>query len=200
MPKIVDHDQYRKELLTKCFDLLAQKGYASITMRQIAREIGISTGTLYHYFPSKEALFLQLVAEQTWQDTLNFQVAAGSPATLSERIDILMEFAAKNEDYFCRQILIWIDFYRTKDPDELLNNEILKQANERAREVTGNYLHIQDKALVDLIVSLIHGLLLVRLFEGETVSFAEQGALLAKMIAAYLEQKQQEHYQPKGED
>ena len=59
MPKIVDHEQYRKELLGKCFDLFAQKGYGSITMRQIAQGLGVSTGTLYHYFPSKQALFEQ---------------------------------------------------------------------------------------------------------------------------------------------
>jgi AcrR family transcriptional regulator len=37
MPKSVDHIQYRKELLNKCFNLFAEKGYGSITMRQIAR-------------------------------------------------------------------------------------------------------------------------------------------------------------------
>ncbi|PLZ35065.1 TetR family transcriptional regulator, partial [Fischerella thermalis WC542] len=72
MPKIVDHEQYRKELLMKSFDLFAQKGYAAITMRDIAKELGVSTGTLYHYFSNKKALFLQLVEEQTRQDILNF--------------------------------------------------------------------------------------------------------------------------------
>jgi AcrR family transcriptional regulator len=54
MPKIVDHDQYRKELLSKCFDLFAEKGYGSITMRQIAEGLNVSTGTLYHYFPANK--------------------------------------------------------------------------------------------------------------------------------------------------
>ena len=53
MPKIVDRDRYRKELLNKCFDIFAEKGYSSVTMREIGSEIGVSTGTLYHYFPSK---------------------------------------------------------------------------------------------------------------------------------------------------
>ncbi|MGB6015410.1 MAG: helix-turn-helix domain-containing protein, partial [Nodosilinea sp.] len=48
MPKIVDHDQYRREILDQCFDLFAEKGYAALTMRQIAQELGVSTGTLYH--------------------------------------------------------------------------------------------------------------------------------------------------------
>ncbi|MEM7759849.1 MAG: helix-turn-helix domain-containing protein, partial [Cyanobacteria bacterium P01_A01_bin.40] len=70
MPKIVDHHRYRKELLAKCFDLFAQRGYGSLTMRQVAKEIGVSTGTLYHYFASKEELFRQLIEEITEQDIL----------------------------------------------------------------------------------------------------------------------------------
>jgi AcrR family transcriptional regulator len=60
MPKIVDHDQQRRTLLLHCFDLFRRRGYQSVTMREIAREIGASTGTLYHYFPNKLAILEQL--------------------------------------------------------------------------------------------------------------------------------------------
>lgn len=70
MPKIVNHEQYRKELLSKCFDLFAAKGYAAITMRQISAGLKVSTGTLYHYFPNKQALFEQLVEEISQQDVI----------------------------------------------------------------------------------------------------------------------------------
>ena len=69
MPKIVDRDRYRKELLNKCFDIFAEKGYSSVTMREIGSEIGVSTGTLYHYFPSKESLFEQLIEYLSYEDT-----------------------------------------------------------------------------------------------------------------------------------
>lgn len=52
MPKIVDSKKYRKELLHQCFDLFADRGYANVTTRQIAKKPGISTGAMYHYFPS----------------------------------------------------------------------------------------------------------------------------------------------------
>ena len=57
MPKIVDVEQYRKELLLKSAELFAEKGYANMTTRELAQGLGVSTGTLYHYFPSKAALF-----------------------------------------------------------------------------------------------------------------------------------------------
>jgi AcrR family transcriptional regulator len=32
-------------------------------MKQIAAEIGVSTGTLYHYFPSKKNMLANMIAE-----------------------------------------------------------------------------------------------------------------------------------------
>lgn len=48
------------EAATRVF---TEKGYHGATMRKIAREAGVATGTLYLYFPSKEAAFLALVDE-----------------------------------------------------------------------------------------------------------------------------------------
>ena len=129
MPKIVDHDQYRKELLMKSFDLFAQKGYSSTTMRQLAQGLGVSTGTLYHYFSSKEALFCQLVQEQTQQDIMHFLAEAGNPSMLSERSETVFNFVAKNEDYFLKQSLRWIEFCQQQNWNKALYSEVMKQAD-----------------------------------------------------------------------
>jgi AcrR family transcriptional regulator len=189
MPKIVDHDQYRKELLGKCFDLFAEKGYGSVTMRQIAQGLKVSTGTLYHYFPSKEALFLQMVDEQTQQDILNFQTESSGAQTLPERIDALMDFLAKYEDYFFNQMAVSLDFYQQVGRAEVLNNEILRRSSEQTRQAIGEYLQISDKAIVDFVFTFIGGLIMGRLYEGDAISFDEQRVLLRKMLTTYLGQK-----------
>lgn len=187
MPKIVDRDQYRKELLMKSFDLFAEKGYGSLTMRQLAQGLGVSTGTLYHYFPTKEAIFEQLVEEQTQQDIMNFLGEASNAQTLPERIKALFSFGAKNEDYFRKQTLLWVEFYQQQGRTEVLNNETLKRACDATRAAIADYLLLQDKALIEFVYVLLNGLIVVPLFEGEKVSFSEQGELLAKMLTAYLE-------------
>ena len=62
MPKIVDHAAQRARILEGAFEYFARQGYAALTMRQLARELEISTGTLYHYFPTKEAIFEEMFA------------------------------------------------------------------------------------------------------------------------------------------
>lgn len=187
MPKIVDHDQYRKELLIKSFDLFAQKGYSSITMRQLAQELGVSTGTLYHYFPSKEALFLQLSEELEQQNIMHFLTEAGNLPTLSARIEYLFNFVAKNEEFFGKQTLLWIDFCQQQNWVDVATKEKLKEIDEQTIQAIADYLEISDRKIVDFIFSLIYGLLLRRLFGEETISYPQQGALVSKMLTNYMQ-------------
>lgn len=171
----------------KSFDLFAHKGYSSITMRDLAQGLGVSTGTLYHYFPSKEALFWQLVEEQTQQDILDFLTEVEDAQTLPERIEALINFVAKNEDYFLKQMSVWIDFCQQQERKEIMNYETLRRANAEIKQAITDYLQIQDKAIANFILTFFNGLILERLFEGEIISFEEQGTLLKKMLLAYLE-------------
>jgi AcrR family transcriptional regulator len=56
VPKIVDHEQRRQELLSATWRVIARTGIVSVTTREIAREAGVSTGVLAHYFADKGAL------------------------------------------------------------------------------------------------------------------------------------------------
>lgn len=189
MPKVVDHDQYRKELLSKCFDLFAIKGYGSITMRQIAQGLNVSTGTLYHYFPSKQALFEQLVEEISQQDVS----AALAEIEGSERLEDVMTalggYLVKHEDYFIKCIYIWVNFCQYQDINELRNNSVFKRANRHYQQAVCELLNVQDTALVSFVLSLANGLILEKLWCNETIDFVEQCTLLGRMIAAYLQQE-----------
>lgn len=41
--------------------VFAVQGYAATTIKDVAKEAGVATGTVYLYFPSKEAIFLALL-------------------------------------------------------------------------------------------------------------------------------------------
>ncbi len=56
MPKIVDHDERRAEIIEATWRVIARDGMANTTTRQIAREAGCSFGVLAHYFSGKDAL------------------------------------------------------------------------------------------------------------------------------------------------
>ena len=54
MPKIVDWDERRDEILSATWRVIARNGIAGATIRAIAREANCSAGILAHYFDDKE--------------------------------------------------------------------------------------------------------------------------------------------------
>lgn len=90
-------EERRRELVDAGAALFAQYGYEAITMRQVAKAAGVSKPLLYHYFPSKIALFKAAVAEKA--DELTRLIEP------SESTDTALEQLAVTLDTY----LGWID-------------------------------------------------------------------------------------------
>ena len=56
MPKKVDHESRREELVLAAWRVIAAQGIDEVTIREIARESGYSSGVLAHYFENKDDL------------------------------------------------------------------------------------------------------------------------------------------------
>jgi AcrR family transcriptional regulator len=56
MPKVVDHEARREELVLAAWRVIAARGIDEVTIREIARESGYSSGVLAHYFKNKDDL------------------------------------------------------------------------------------------------------------------------------------------------
>ncbi|MCD8486295.1 MAG: TetR/AcrR family transcriptional regulator [Desertifilum sp.] len=187
MPKIVDRAQYRQELLSKCFNLFAQQGYGSVTMRQIAQEIGVSTGTLYHYFPSKENLFEQLVEYISCQDTDEQNLAEiRQMPTLQARIETMFAFITRQEEYLMHQTLMLVDFCRHQGREEINCHQYFSPVAERYEQAILDCLGIQDEVLARAIATFVEGVIIRRLYLGDRIDITEQAQMLGQMVVAYL--------------
>lgn len=56
VPKIVDHDARRQELVEVTWRVIAQRGFDGVTLRDIAAEAGFANGALKPYFPTRASL------------------------------------------------------------------------------------------------------------------------------------------------
>jgi TetR/AcrR family transcriptional repressor of uid operon len=65
MPKIAEEARAarRDQIIAAAAECFARSGYHATTMADIAEAAGVSKGTPYLYFPSKEALFIALYEE-----------------------------------------------------------------------------------------------------------------------------------------
>jgi AcrR family transcriptional regulator len=112
MPKIVDHDQQRRALLLQCFDLFRRRGYDNVTLREIAREIGASTGTLYHYFPNKLAILEQLYELAVRDDLGSVDGASAKGISAEEKLRRLSAMWQRSESTQAGLLLLALDLFR----------------------------------------------------------------------------------------
>lgn len=72
MPRIVDKEAKKKEIVQSSLGVFAKKGFKDTIMMDIARAAGIGKGTIYEYFPNKKAIFVE--AFELIQKELNSQI------------------------------------------------------------------------------------------------------------------------------
>ena len=50
----------KQKIIDVSIDLFSKKGYDSVSLRQIAEEVGIKKSSIYSHFPSKEAILMEI--------------------------------------------------------------------------------------------------------------------------------------------
>ncbi|PLS16095.1 TetR family transcriptional regulator [Bacillus sp. M6-12] len=110
MPKIVDHDKQREKVAEAVWRIILRDGFEGATVRKIAEEAGISTGSMRHYFSTQSELFafsMKLVSQRVKQ-RIELVRFTGDP-----RLDlqtILLELLPMDADKSA-EMEVWIVFY-----------------------------------------------------------------------------------------
>jgi len=118
MPKIVNHDEYRQNILEKSFHLFTSKGYNNINMKEIAAEIGVSTGTLYHYFPSTEKMLAEMISWIGYENTEEYIKRTSSVESIHDRFDMIVDYWKEKGRLYENILLLAFDMYRNTDMEQ----------------------------------------------------------------------------------
>jgi AcrR family transcriptional regulator len=94
----------RKDILAAAMKVFWKRGYSRTTMPQIAEAAELAPGTLYLYFPSKDALYTELLLEgyQRLLERLAARVARGGDLRhqVMGLIDVFFDFAREYPEYY----------------------------------------------------------------------------------------------------
>ena len=157
MPKIIDHDVRRGEILDASLALFSKLGFSGISMRHLAGELNVSTGALYHYFPNKSALFESMLYRLAQSDVggVIARIEPGMPR--SARLELVVEFVIASASPIREIIDVLIDYRRTVGPkgDELVNRVL-----DVYRGSLTEYLTQGDADAADAVLSIVIGVLM----------------------------------------
>jgi len=79
-------EETRQRILAAAIDQFRQRGFEAATTRDIARQARIASGTVFNYFPSKEAIVLALAADALNGAGEDFANCRRSGASLEEEL------------------------------------------------------------------------------------------------------------------
>lgn len=183
MPKIVDQEAYRRKLATKATRLFGERGYGSLSMRELAKGLGVSAGTLYHYFPSKQKVF-----EAAVRVVFEGQVAAALDASRSGEQQLRLEvrdifgFLVAQEERVLREFIVLVDYWRLHPEDRGELAPVLKEAHDSYAEVVSRLLGVDDHGVGELVLSALFNILEMRWFHGSGFDHEPQMRLLEKLV------------------
>ena len=91
MPKQVDHEQRRIEIVEATWRIVARGGFAAATMREIAAEAGFANGALKHYFDGKDELLVAAYRQTFYRINERAALATGDKSGLAAVRALCME-------------------------------------------------------------------------------------------------------------
>ena len=125
------HDEQaakRERILAAALKLFAHEPYQSVTMDRVAEAAGVAKGTLYLYFPSKDALYLGVLSDGLDTAYRTYQNSADPRLPVAERlrrsIEVMVEFYDQRRDF--------LQFFATVEPRLAeARNRIIEASRER---------------------------------------------------------------------
>ncbi|CCQ92577.1 putative Transcriptional regulator, TetR family [[Clostridium] ultunense Esp] len=132
MPKIVDYESKKQEIIEKARIVFAKRGYHNTNLSHISKKCGIGRTTLYQYFANKDEIFyhtmgstLEEIKSQVNVIVLDEQLTFVEK--LKEIIHKLTE-EQKHNNTFILLLEVWLVLKRE-------NNETLEKLKEYTREL-----------------------------------------------------------------
>jgi AcrR family transcriptional regulator len=117
--------------------LFARHGFAAVSMRQIAAEVGVQAGALYNYTPDKQSLLFGLMARhlEALLETRKAQASSGDPMNqLRDFVRFHIRFHLERPD----EVFIAYMELRNLTPENFTRIEALRGAYEDQLEDTLN--------------------------------------------------------------
>jgi AcrR family transcriptional regulator len=94
-PPDTTSDETRQRILTAARDCFSRYGYSKTTNKDIAESADLTTGAIYHYFPSKQALFAEVTHEVSRVVFDEFERVVAEEDTFVGKFRSLLDAASK---------------------------------------------------------------------------------------------------------
>jgi AcrR family transcriptional regulator len=123
MPRIVDHEERRREIGEAVWRAVARQGIEAATVRRIASEAGVSTGVLSHYFEGKDEMLVHALHVSIERAAGRAEARAAGAGGIEALRAALME-TLPLDDERREEFGVWLQFWGRTARSEALAAEL----------------------------------------------------------------------------
>ena len=142
--------------------LIARHGFAAVSMRQIAAEVGVQAGALYNYLPDKQSLLARLMMRH--MEELLEAVADLKDAAPLENLQNFVQFHIEQNRKNADEVFVAYMELRNLSPENFANVERLRNAYEAKLEAilmagsqSGAFSVSDSKITTRAIIAMLNG-------------------------------------------
>ena len=162
MPKKVDHDERRRELVQASWDVLCADGLEGVSLRRVAQAANCTTGRIAHYFAGRDELLIASLRMAHTQAGARMRAIADSERDPLKRMRAILLESLPLDARRLKEWQVWLSFWAASIGHEDLAGEN-RRRYEEWRAVLEDALRPmvsgkQGGALADRLVTLIDGL------------------------------------------
>jgi AcrR family transcriptional regulator len=170
VPKVVDIPARRRDILAAAASTFARHGYRGTSLDRVAAAMGVGKSSLYHYFPTKEALFATLADETLRREAELFDALAAAGTPPAERLRGLLDAIVGMLDEWAAVGPLLVDFLREPRGRRRVRETFARARAALARLIregqrTGDFRKGAAEALATVVLGCLDGLLLEELVE-----------------------------------
>jgi AcrR family transcriptional regulator len=167
MQRKTEKETPARKILTTAFECLSTRGYANVSMRNIADEAGVALSQLTYYYKNKEKLFTEVINMMMDQYLNEIEATLESTIDTKDKITSLVRFfkkLIKDKPNLLRLFIdftaqaLWIPSFR-EQLDSLFNalTEIIERNLPTDAIVNRNSQGYSSKCIAKLIFGALFG-------------------------------------------
>lgn len=162
MPKKVDHDERRRQLVEASWDVICADGLEGVSLRRIADAANCTTGRIAHYFDGRDDLLVASLRMAHEQASTRMRAIADRESAPLPRLRAILLEALPLDDRRHREWKVWLSFWAAAIGSPDLAAENTRRYQEWGQGLSAALKPLVEKSRIDeyahRLVTLIDGL------------------------------------------
>lgn len=188
-------EETKSQIMSTAYILFSQSGYDATSVADICQAAGVSKGAFYYHFPTKQALFLELMDAWLAELDRGFERAMRDAHSVPEAIEHMAQTAARILQSEKTRLAIILEFWRQAHRDPMIWQNASAPYRRYHQYLAslirqgindGSLRNTDSDLTARIFVSLALGLLMQAMFDPQGVDWESETQRSVRLLLDYF--------------